>query len=277
MSVSVNTNVNSLLAQRNLSGTKQMLQRSMNRLSSGNRINSAADDAAGLSISEKMTAVIRSYSVAERNTNDGISLATTAEGALGQIAGLLQRMRELAVQASNGTLGSGASSLDNEFKQLSSEIDRIAVNTDFNTVKLLNSASNAITFQVGVNSGETISVNSVNVKTSTGAGNLKIDATVGVTTSTAASSAIGRLDTALDSVNTGRTTFGSIINRFQVTVANIQTMRTNLSAANSRIRDVDVADESATLSRYQILQQAGIGILAQANVSAQSALSLLRS
>ena len=216
-----------------------------------------------------MTTQIRSYSVAERNTNDeSVSRRPPKEHS--------DRLVACCSDVRAGSAGikrnarSGAASLQTEFAQLNSEIDRIARATDFNGVKMLNSDSSTVTFQVGVNGGETISVGMEDVV------GMVAPSTTGVSNATASSAAIATLDVALDSINSLRTQFGSITNRLQVTVSNIQTMRTNLSAANSRIRDVDVADETATLSRYQVLQQAGIGILAQANVSSQSALTLLR-
>jgi flagellin len=276
MALYIQTNTASLDAQRNLAATQKNLATNFARLSSGYRINSASDDAAGLGISENMGAQIRSYSVAERNTNNGISMAQTAEGALSQMGGMLQRLRELSVQSSNGDLTStDRGFLDTEFQSLKGEIDRISQSTKYNSQALLSGVANTITFQVGIN-------NSTNDQISISFGgvdltSLGINASV-VSGATAASAqaAITAVDTAIASVSTARSKFGASINRMEVTVANIQSMRTNLSAANSRIKDTDIAEETAAMSRNQVLSQAGAAILAQANQSPQLALGLLR-
>lgn len=276
MALYIQTNVSSLNAQANLSKTNNAMQTTFARLSSGYRINSASDDAAGLGISTSLTSQVRSYGVAERNANDAISMAQVADGAASQTAGILQRMRELAVQSMNGSLQtSDRSNLDTEFQSLRSEIDRIAQVTNFNGLNLATgSSTNTITFQVGINT-------SSNDQLSIGFGKLD-SAALNISSSSCVSSvaagcaAIQAIDTALSSLSTQRTNFGAAINRLQTTVANIQSMKTNLSAANSRIRDVDVAEETANLAKLQVLEQAGQSILAQANGAPQSALSLLR-
>ncbi len=276
MALFINTNVASLEAQRNLATTQKAQAQSYQRLSSGMRINSAADDAAGLGISESLTAQVRSFSVAERNSNNAISMAQTAEGALGQTAGILGRMRELAVQGSNGDLTStDRGYLQTEFGQLSSEIDRISSATTFNGQALLGGAANTITFQVGINNSASDQINVV--FGGVDATSLGINTTsVSGATATNAQSAITSIDGAIAAVSSQRANYGASMNRLNVTVSNIQSIRTNLSAANSRIRDVDVAEETAQMSRNSVLQQAGVAILAQANQAPQAALSLLR-
>ena len=275
MPLVINTNVASLRAQNNLDGTQMRLKKSFQRLSSGYRINSAADDAAGLGISENLKSKIRSYSVAERNTNNAISMADTAESGLNQISGIIIRMRELAVQSANGDLTStDRGYLDTEFQLLKDEITRLAETTEFNGKELLAGSATSIDFQVGINttSFDTISINFGGVSLST----LGL-AAVGVSgaTSAGATTAIDALDTALQTVSTNRAQFGAATNRLTIAVANAQTIRTNLQAANSAIRDVDVAEETAALARSQVLLQAGTSVLAQANQAPQTALSLL--
>jgi flagellin len=271
MSMIVNTNMASLTAQRNLSTVSARLQGNYARLSSGLRITSAADDAAGLQISERLRSQIRSWSVAGRNTQDGISMTQTAEGALNEVGNMLSRMRELATQSSNGTLSAtDRSTLDAEFQQLVSEIDRVATTTDFNGTKLLDGTTASASLQVGINAGDTISVNLQDTTAAT----LGIN-TLDVTTDTNASAAISAIETAIDTVNTARGSFGASMNRLQSAYANTQTQRENLSAAESRIRDVDVASETADLTRNSILQQAAVSVLSQANVQPQLALRLL--
>ena len=274
MALYIRTNVASLEAQRHLSGTQSEMAKSFQRLSSGYRINGAADDAAGLGISESMNSQVRSYAVAERNANDGISMAEAADGAAGQISGLLTRMRELAVQSSNGSLqSSDRTNLNTEFSSLSSEIDRIASVTKFNGQALLSGTSTTTNFQVGIGTSANdqvsivfggVSVSSLGVSGSA------------VDTVAHAQSAITAIDSAISNLSTTREGFGSGINRMQASVANLQSMRTNLSAAYSRIEDVDVAEETASLARTQVLAQAGAAVLTQANQSPQLALSLLR-
>lgn len=278
MPLYVATNVASLEAQRNLNKTQGALSTTYQRLSSGLRINSAADDASGLAISEKLQAHVRSFSVAERNTNNAISMAQVAEGALGQVSGLLSRMRELAVQSSNGDLQTtDRDYLQTEFGQLQSEIDRISSSTTFNGQSLLSGAAAAKTFQVGIGTAASDKID-VTFGGVTGAA-LGVDsATINIqgANNTASQAAITAIDTAMDTVSTNRANYGAAINRLQVTVTNTQSMRTNLTAANSRIRDVDVAEETASLARSNVLSQAGAAVLSQANQAPQLALGLLR-
>ncbi len=275
MPMVVNTNVSSLKAQNNLQGTQKALHKSFERLSSGFRINSAADDAAGLGISENLKSRIRSYSVAERNTNNAISMANTAEGGLNQISGIIIRMRELAVQSANGDLTStDRGYLDTEFQLLKEEITRLAETTEFNGKELLAGTATSMNFQVGINttSFDTIAIEFGGVSLSS----LGISASsVSGATAAGATAAIDALDAALQTVSTNRAKFGAATNRLNIAVANSQTIRTNLQAANSAIRDVDVAEETAQLARSQVLLQAGTSILAQANQSPQQALSLI--
>jgi len=276
-SLSLGTNVSSLTAQRNLQRTEGTLGRSMARLSSGLRINSAADDAAGLAISEKLRASVRGLSQAQRNANDGISMLQTAEGALNEVSDMLIRMRELAVQSANGTLGSSErDALHSEFAQLRSEIDRISSVTEFAGIKLLNGDQSAgVTFQVGTGatSNDKISVSIAKASTSALSASLNTDS---ISTATLALSALGHIDTALNSLNQKRGEYGAKQNRLYTTINALAASYENLSAANSRIRDADVASESAAFTRTQILMQAGVSVLAQANQMPQVALSLIR-
>ena len=270
MGLRVNTNVFSLTAQRNLNNVTSRLQGNFSRLSSGLRIANAADDAAGLGISERMRSQIRSFGAASRNAQDGISLVQTAEGALAETGSNLSRMRELAVQASNGTLSTtDRTTINAEFTALATEITRTADATEFNGVALLNNTS-SVAIQVGLDSGDTISISN----TDNDAAALGIS---GLSTGTAgaAQAALATLDTAIDSVNTSRGSLGAAQNRLQSTFRSILSASENLSASESRIRDVDVAFETADLTRNSILQQASVSILSQANVQPQLALSLL--
>jgi flagellin len=276
MSLTIQTNVGSLVAQKNFSKTQEALNKSFSRLSSGFRINSAADDAAGLAISESFNNQIRSYAVAERNTNDGISMAQTAEGALGQMSGLLGRMRELAVQSANGAMSTtDRDYLNTEFTQLQSEIGRIQSSTSYDGTALLASSTQTLTLQVGINN---TTVDQMNVSFGGVALTTLVAATTVVsgTGSTNSLNALTRIDSALSTISTQRAKYGAVMNRLSVTASNIQTASTNLSAANSRIRDVDIASETAMLSRTQVLAQAGAAVLAQANQAPQLALGLLR-
>lgn len=273
MGLRVNTNIASINAQRNLADTTQRLQKSLQRLSSGLRISRASDDAAGLAISEGFRAEIRGLAQASRNANDGISLLQIAEGALNETSNLLIRMRELAIQAANGTLGSSErDTIEAEFQDLSSEITRIANVTTFNGIAILNSTS-AIVFQIGSQgtSSDTITVSGVQA----GASAIGIASTVHVSSIGAATSAIDTIDSAISTVASLRATFGSAQNRLESTIRSLAVALENTAAAESQIRDVDFASETAELTRNQVLQQAGISILGQANVSTQSALSLL--
>jgi len=273
MGLRVNTNVLSLTAQKNLASVGSRLSGNFSRLSSGLRIATAGDDAAGLGISERMRSQIRSLSQAGRNAQDGVSLVQTAEGALGEVNTNLTRMRELAVQAANGTLNTGdRAALDNEFTELVSEIDRIADQTDFNGIQLLDGTESSVTLQVGTESGETISI-TLGDMTDTGLS--LTGGTFDLTSVTNASNALATIDTAIDSVSSFRGTLGASQNRLQSATRSIATAGENLSAAESRIRDVDVAAETADLTRNSIMQQAAVSVLAQANVQPQLALSLL--
>jgi flagellin len=274
MAIYVQTNVSSLFTQNQLANTQNAMSTTFRRLSSGYRINGAADDAAGLGISESMNSQVRSFGVAERNAMDGISMVQTADAAAGQISSLLTRLRELAVQSSNGALVSNDRvNLETEFTAVSSEIDRIAGVTKFNGISLLSGGAST-DFQVGIFSGGTEKIN-VNFAgrnlTANGLGVLSIGSTA-----TTALAALSALDSAIQILNTQREAFGAGINRLQQAVTNLQTSRTNLSAALGRIRDVDVAEEAANMTKWQVLTQAGTSVLAQANQSPQSALSLLR-
>ncbi|MDJ0624008.1 MAG: flagellin domain-containing protein [Desulfocapsaceae bacterium] len=287
MALTINTNIASLNAQRNLGTSQADLNKSMQRLSSGLRINSAKDDAAGLAISDRMTSQIRGLNQAVRNANDGISLAQTAEGALQETTNILQRMRELAVQSANDTnTDADRASLDAEFSQLISEIDRIADTTSFNGKVLLSgafdiSAGSAAVFQVGANAGQTITVN-IGIATASAIGNYSTTsvpvaaiADAGISARGSASGAIGTIDAAIGQIDTIRGDLGAIQNRFESTIANLSNVSENLSAARSRILDADIAQETSNMTKQNILQQAGVSILAQANQAPQLALSLL--
>jgi len=275
MALRINTNPTSLRAQQNLSKAQNALTSNIERLSSGLRINRAGDDASGSSISSKLSSDTRGLKMASRNTNDAVSLIQTAEGAMNEVNGLLTRMRELAVQSANGgTLTSSERVyIDQEFQLLESEINRIVGVTEFNGNKLINGAQSAgIDFQVGMNNSTDDRIQiSIADSQSTALG-LNDDV---LTSQTGAQAAINALDTAIQSVATSRGTLGTTQNRLTVTLTNLANMHENLSAANSRIKDVDVADESAGMTRNQILQQAGVAVLAQANSLPQSALSLI--
>jgi flagellin len=284
MAMTINTNIASLNSQRMLNMTNSSLSTSMERLSSGLRINSAKDDAAGLAISDKMTSQIRGMTVAVRNANDGISMAQTAESGMGNITETLQRMRDLAVQSANF----GAVSLDDrkklqtEFAQLGSEVKRIVQNTEFNGKKILNGSLAKVNFQVGANvaTDNQISINVSNLLTTSGVSQVITMAAsaggIGSVTSTRVRSVISAIDGAIAKVDKFRSTLGAVQNRFTTTIANLQSSIENQSAARSRILDADFATETSNLSRSQILQQAGTAMLAQANQSSQTVLSLLR-
>jgi flagellin len=285
--LTINTNIQSLNAQRNLNGSQMSLSTSMQRLSSGLRINSAKDDAAGIAIAERMGAQVRGMNVAIRNANDGISLAQTAEGALGKVADSLQRMRELAVQAANASNSDDdKDSLDEEFGQLSQEIQRVLGGTSFNGQAILGADAGAQEFKIGANTttNDAITITTTNMTTdaditavagtdNTGAGRAVIDNTANAA---AINTVIDNIDTALDTVNSERATFGATQSRFDAVISNLQVSVENQSAARGRIMDADFASETANLSRAQILQQAGNAMIAQANQLPQSVLSLLR-
>jgi flagellin len=275
MGFSVISNVNSINAQRNLVKTERGLTTAMQRMSSGLRINQASDDAAGLAISEKLRSQVRGLAQAQRNANDGISLLQTAEGALAESNDMLIRMRELAVQSANGTLGSAErTALNQEFTALKSEMDRIATVTEFNGTKLLDgSLSTGMTFQVGTGSTSSDQI-SVNIS---GAGSVAIGLSAGTTLAnvTGARAAMGLIDSAINNVTSRRGTMGAAQNRLYSTINNLASSHENLSAANSRIRDADIAQESAAFARTQILMQAGVSVLAQANQLPGLALNLI--
>ena len=275
MSIDIQTNIAALSAQKNLGNNQKLLAGSFQRLSSGYRVNSAADDAAGLAISESMKSQIRSYTVAQRNAGDAQSMAQTAEGALGDVHDIMGRMRELAMQSSNGDLGTtDRGYIATEFKSLQSEIGRIQKSAQFNGQLLINATAAAapVTFQVGLNNtaSDQIAVTFGGVALTTVPGTA-----TDLSTATGALNALATIDTAIQTVSTARSNFGTVMNRMDFATSNIQTMQLNITAANSRIRDVDVASETASLSRNQVLTQAGTAVLAQANQIPQLALSLI--
>jgi len=265
----INTNISSLNAQRNLASSANSLATSMSRLSSGMRVNSAKDDAAGLAIAERMNAQTRGMNVAVRNANDGISLAQTAEGALGAISNNLQRMRELAVQASNGTnTSTDIGSLDAEYKLLAAENTRVAAATTFNGTAVIAAAT--FTFQIGANN------TAANDQIAVTATSFSGTATTLGTASSTAFAEISKLDADISTVTTARSTWGATQNRFDSVITNLRVGSENSAAAAGRIMDADYASETASLSRAQVLQQAGTAMVAQANQAPQSVLALLR-
>jgi flagellin len=276
MALVINTNVASLNAQRNLNTTQRGLNTSMQRLSSGLRINSAKDDAAGLAISDRMTAQIRGLNQAIRNANDGISMSQTAEGALAESTNLLQRMRELAIQSANDTNSdTDRASLNAEFVQLQEEIDRIATTTQFNNRNVLDGtfATSGAVFHVGANSGQTITVTIAQADAATlGVASGSID----ITTRAGSNAAIGTIDTAIGSIDSIRSDLGAVQSRIESTIANLSNVSENISAARSRVLDADIAMETSAMTRANILQQAGVAILAQANQTPALALQLLQ-
>lgn len=268
----INTNVPSLTAQKNLRASGTSITTSIDRLSSGLRINSSRDDAAGLAIATRMTSEIRGTEVAKRNANDGISALQIADGALGSITDNIQRLRELAVQAATGTLTTAdRGNLDAEFTQLKAQLGSVVTGTNFNGVNLLDNSTAALTIQTGANSGNTTSISLVNGS----AVNTAITA-LDVTSSANASTALGVIDTQLTTLNTGRATLGAGINRLDAVISNLDATFTNVSAARGRIMDADFAKETANLTRTQILQQAGTAMLSQANQLPNNVLSLLK-
>jgi flagellin len=271
MSLRIQNNIEAFNAHRQLSNTAGMAAKSMERLASGFRINRAADDAAGLAISEKLRGQVGGLGQAQRNAGDAVSLVQTAEGALGEVHSMLGRVRELAVQYKNGTLSaSDKTSIENEVTQLGSEISRIGSDTKFNGITLL-SGTPTVTFQVGADDAQTISVSGAALY---GAGSgFSVDSAIFTAFSSAT---IANIDTAIQNVSTTRATFGAVQNRLEHTLNNLAAYEENLTASESRIRDVDMASEMTTFTKYQILQQAGTSMLAQANAAPQSVLSLLR-
>jgi len=287
MAATINTNTASLIAQLNLSNSKASLQTSVQRLSSGLRINTAADDAAGLAIATRMNSQIMGMGVAMRNANDGISLAQTADGALSSVNDALQRMRELAVQARNATNGSSdRNSLDQEFGQLADEVQRVLGGTTFNGQAILGANAGTQDYQIGAGttSNDLISVTTTDMTSNTtitavagtdnaGTGRAVIDST---STTSSLGSVIDNIDAAIDAISSERALYGATQNRFNNVVANLQIASENQSTARGRIMDADYAQETANLSRSQILQQAGTAMLAQANQMPQSVLQLLK-
>lgn len=292
----INTNITSLIAQQNLSKSQSSLTTAMQRLSSGSRINSAKDDAAGQAIANRMTAQVTGLNQASRNANDGISLAQTAEGALNQVNDNLQRIRELTMQAQNGTNSSAdIDSIQKEVNQRLQEIDRVTSKASFNGNNLFNGASaTSFDIQVGTNDGDQITIDigvskSAGATSATGWNMYSATATAGSTNTQIASrgvstngfdvlssNALATLDKKLSAVDSARSDLGALQNRFQSAIDNIDTTATNLSAARSRIQDADYAQEVSSMTRAQILQQAGTSVLAQANRTPQSVLSLLQ-
>lgn len=269
MSLRINHNIEAFDAHRQLQITEDKLSKSMQRLSSGYRINSAADDAAGLAISEKLRAQISGLDQANRNAQDAVSLVQTAEGQLNEVHSMLQRVRELAVEYKNGTLStSDRTAIQSEINQLASEIERIGNTAQFNGILLLNGQV-TVTFQVGANDGETIEVTTATLfggAVPTTAFNLSVTGTAD----------IAAIDTAIDGVSTIRAQYGAVQNRLEHVINNLGVYQENLTASESQIRDVDMAAEMAQMTQLQVLQQAGTAMLAQANQAPQSVLSLLR-
>ena len=276
MAQTINTNLNSINAQRNVASTAMSLNVAMQRLSSGLRVNSAKDDAAGLAIAERMNAQVRGMGVAIRNANDATSLAQTAEGGTGKIGDALQRMRELAVQSANGTNNAGdRDNLQTEFASLQAEVTRLVSGTKFNGQSLLDGSVASFAFQVGAGTAteDTITVTSSDLSTTdTAVAALDISGA----TSAGATAAITALDTAIDDVTSARANFGATQNRFESVISTLQVASENLTAARSRIMDADFAVETASLSRANILQQAGVAMVAQANQQPAQVLQLLR-
>ena len=289
----VNTNVNASIAQNALVKNERSMNTAMERLSTGQRINAAKDDAAGLAISSRMTSQIRGLDMAVRNANDAISMISTADGAMTEVSNMLQRMRELAVQSANGTTTSADRSyLNSEYQNLITEIERIAQNTQWNGRSILQgdagkASDSNVTFQVGANAGQTIGVNFGDISQSggtsfqtfeisaAGAGSF-ITATTTASALTTASAALTKIDSAISAVSTQRSTFGAAVNQLTYAIDNLASVKVNSEAARSRISDTDYAVETSELARTQIIQQAGTAMLAQANQLPQSVLALIQ-
>ena len=268
MSLRIQNNIAAFDAERNLNATSTRLQQSMARLSSGYRINTAADDAAGLAISEKLRAQIGGLAQANSNAQDGISLVQTAEGSLNEVHAMLQRVRDLAVQYKNGTLSTDdRTAIQSEVNQLGSEIERIGQSAAFNGISLL-ANSGTITFQVGANDGDSIAVSTISLGTAVASSVFAL--------STTGSTDISQIDDAINKVSAQRADFGAVQNRLEHTINNLSTYQENLTASESQIRDVDMASEMVEFTKDQILQQAGTSMLSQANQLPNSVLSLLR-
>ena len=289
MSLVINTNVSALNGARNLANTQSQQAQTFNRLSTGLRINSAKDDAAGLYLAQAQTKDIRGLNMATRNAGDGISMAQTAEGALDQITSNLQRINELAIQSANGTYNSAArEGLQKEVDQLTSEIARIVETTEFNGQKLLSTAAEALTMQVGNQNGSGYRVEAglsggLVAAMGSAAGALsgmtkawmKGSAQINITTQSAAQAAITSTRTAIDAISAERATFGAVMNRFEAVISGNQIYSENLQAARSRVQDADFATETSNLAKQQVLQQAGVAALGQANAASQVVLGLL--
>jgi len=274
--INMKSNIQALDAQMKLSSTQMAVNKSFQRLSSGYRINTAADDAAGLAISESMKSQIRSYTVAERNASDAISMTQTAEASLGDMHDILGRMRELAMQAANGDMTqTDRGYIDTEFKSLQAEMGRIEGSARFNGRQLVTANPDNVTFQIGLD-------NTASDQITLTFGGLSITQILSASTSLDGATAgnalasLSRIDTAIENISTNRAKYGATLNRLDITISSIQTMRLNITSANSRIRDVDVATETAMLSKNQVLAQAGVSVLAQANQLPQLALKLLQ-
>jgi flagellin len=270
MSLRIQNNVAAFNAQRQLVGNSDQLQKAMEKLSSGYRINRAGDDAAGLAISEKLRGQIGGLAQASRNASDAVSMVQTAEGALNEVHSMLQRVRELAVQYKNGTLSSNDQlAIQSEVNQLKSEIERIGTDTQFNSINLLNSASTTVSFQVGAADAQQITVSTISI-------GAQVAAEVFTLSTNSATTDIAQIDAAINNVSAARATFGAVQNRLEHTISNLASYQENLTASESRIRDADMASEMVKFTKFQILQQAGTSMLAQANQAPQSVLSLLR-
>ncbi|MFN8826155.1 MAG: flagellin [Planctomycetota bacterium] len=274
MGLRVNTNVASINAQRNLSAVTDRLGTNYRRLSTGLRISTAADDAAGLAISERLRSQVRSLEQAKRNANDGISFVQTAEGALNEVSSILTRLRELAIQSSNGSVSNeDKETLDEEFQSLISEVNRIGRSTEFNGIKLLDGSSSTVSFQVGF--GTTSGIDTLAVSLSPALSTTLSLNSLDIGSGGATTTAISNIDAAINTVSSLRGSLGAVQNRLGSTINNLAVQVENLSAAESRIRDVDVAYETAQLTRNNILQSASISVLSQANSQPQTALQLL--
>jgi flagellin len=278
MGLRINTNVPALVAQRNLSHTRLNLDKSLEKLSSGSRINHAGDDAAGLAISENINAQVRGLTQAERNSQDGISLVQVAEGAMGEVSNILIRLRELGVQAASDTVGQQERKfMDVEYQQLLAEIDRIAGSTQFNGVPLLNGTSSTFEVQIGTGNNPIIDRVKLFDPYTSDVNTVSLGVNLAnVADKFSAQNSLAAIDRALQTVTSIRAEFGAMQNRLQSVVNNIMVTRENLSAANSRIRDTDIAAESSELTKNNILMQSGVSVLAQANNTAKSALQLLQ-
>jgi flagellin len=276
MGFRINTNVSSIAAQKSLSRTTNAKENTLAQLASGSRINKAADDAAGLAISEKLKATIRSNAQANRNANDGISMIQTAEGGLDEVSSMLTRLRELSIQAASDTVGDTERSFSNmEYQNLKQEIERIAQTTEFNGINLLNGQGETLDFQIGTKNDDFKDRISYDVQLSDSTlGSLGVDG-ITVESQDAAQNSLETIDAAIERVSGQRAALGAIQNRLQVTSRNLETTNENLSAANSRIRDVDYAAATADNAKNNVLNQAGTAVLAQANSNGQNALRLL--